>query len=161
MQHVCVLAQKVATVKKNHRISALVRRLPAWITPNMVTALRMLLAVPVALLLYHGALWSGLALGSFAMTLDFLDGAIAEAAENKTDLGAFSDPLADKMVIGAALIGLMPHLSLPFVVAAWLVIFFSIVLTVVRVVKWLRRLPIAASTSGKMKLIAEVVGSAR
>ena len=76
----------------------------AWTVPNLLTYLR-LLAVPVFVLLHVGGR-PGWALAVFlvAAFTDALDGLLARLLGQQTALGAFLDPLADKLLTGAALI---------------------------------------------------------
>lgn len=129
--------------------------LPAWLTPNMLSCFRGALALPVAILFRYGADDWAIALWALAMTLDFFDGALAEARNLKTELGAFLDPLADKLLNCGVLIGLYGRLALPFNLAVWLIVGFALALTGVRVAKWLKNLPMAATPDGKLKLLVE------
>jgi cardiolipin synthase len=76
----------------------------AWTVPNVLSYLR-LAAVPVFVSLHLGGR-PGWALVVFlaASLTDWLDGLLARLLDQRTKLGAFLDPLADKLLIGAALI---------------------------------------------------------
>jgi cardiolipin synthase len=76
----------------------------AWTVPNVLSYLR-LLAVPVFVALHLGGRpgWA-LALFLAAALTDSLDGFLARLLDQQTKLGAFLDPLADKLLMGAALI---------------------------------------------------------
>jgi CDP-diacylglycerol--glycerol-3-phosphate 3-phosphatidyltransferase len=83
-----------------------------WNLPNALTCLRLLL-VPVflvALLAHGGASRPGrwIALGIFvaASVTDRLDGEIARSRNLVTSFGKVADPIADKALIGAALVAL-------------------------------------------------------
>lgn len=84
--------------------------------PNWITTGRVLL-VPVFLVLAYGH--SDLAaVGAFVIFLvasgsDFLDGYLARKHGRESRLGAFLDPLADKLLVGAALIVLVDTRSFP------------------------------------------------
>lgn len=86
---------------------------------NRITILRIILVpVFIAAVLYHRL---DMALGIFviATITDALDGYIARARKEKTQLGAILDPVADKLLIGSAFVcfsmvtGLPEHLTLP------------------------------------------------
>lgn len=81
--------------------------------PNALTILRMLAAVPLVWCIVSGfelaAFW--LALGAGAS--DGLDGWLAKRFGWTSRLGAILDPLADKVLLLAALIGLTHHGALP------------------------------------------------
>jgi cardiolipin synthase len=76
----------------------------AWTVPNVLSYLR-LAAVPVFVSLHLGGR-PGWALTVFlgASLTDWLDGLLARLLDQRTKLGAFLDPLADKLLTGAALI---------------------------------------------------------
>ena len=76
----------------------------AWTVPNVLSYLR-LAAVPVFVSLHLGGRpgWALVVFLSAAVT-DWLDGLLARLLDQRTKLGAFLDPLADKLLIGAALI---------------------------------------------------------
>ncbi|HEY3587285.1 MAG TPA: CDP-alcohol phosphatidyltransferase family protein [Myxococcaceae bacterium] len=76
----------------------------AWTVPNILSYLR-LAAVPVFVSLHLGGRpgWALVVFLAAAVT-DWLDGLLARLLDQRTKLGAFLDPLADKLLIGAALI---------------------------------------------------------
>ncbi len=83
--------------KKNYYAQALVRHWPHWIKPNHFTILRLLLLGPlVYLILNENYLWFLLVFVSSALT-DVIDGALARAHQQKTTLGVFLDPVADRL----------------------------------------------------------------
>lgn len=83
---------------------------------NGLTALRIALA-PVFLLLYvHGDRLRALAAFAAAAATDVLDGLVARALHQRTRLGAFLDPIADKLLAACALVALAAAGTLP----AWL-----------------------------------------
>lgn len=89
---------------------------------NAVTLFRIGL-VPVFVILYLYApgtpalTWAPLAVFTLAAALDAVDGAIARIMNQRTELGAFLDPLADKLLIAAIYL-----ISLGQGVPAWLVV---------------------------------------
>lgn len=68
-------------------------------TANQLTILRMLLIPALVILLVYG--YQGWALVTFlaAAATDLLDGLIARIAGQKTELGAWLDPMADKLLL--------------------------------------------------------------
>ena len=84
--------------------------------PNKLTVLRILLIPVFMVVLYWdfpGANYAALVIFVLASLTDLLDGKIARARNLVTDFGKFADPLADKMLVTAAMlwfveIGLMP-----------------------------------------------------
>jgi CDP-diacylglycerol--glycerol-3-phosphate 3-phosphatidyltransferase len=90
-----------------------------WSTPNMLTGLR-IVAVPVVVffLLFQGKLASFLGGLCFLLAgaTDFLDGFLARRYRIVSRVGKFLDPLADKLLVSAALIMLIPMGRVP----AWM-----------------------------------------
>jgi len=87
--------------------------------PNAITALRAL-GIPVFLYLYlhsHLSGWSFFVLGCGAAT-DYLDGKIARALHQVSNLGAKLDPTIDRAYIAATVIALAVRHSIPW----WIVI---------------------------------------
>ena len=74
--------------------------------PNALTSLR-ILVIPVFLwLLLTGQMWWAFGVFVALMITDKLDGDIARARNLVTDFGKIADPIADKALITAALVGL-------------------------------------------------------
>ncbi len=100
-------------------------------------------------------LWVSLGIFAIASFTDFLDGYIARSRKLITDFGKFADPLADKMLVTAAMVALIeigpvPAGNLP----AWIVIVILIrefTISGVRIVAASKDVVIAASWWGKIK----------
>ncbi|MEE9123308.1 MAG: CDP-diacylglycerol--glycerol-3-phosphate 3-phosphatidyltransferase [candidate division NC10 bacterium] len=91
-----------------------------------------------------------------AVLTDWLDGRIARSRSQVTTLGQLLDPIADKLLIAAALISLVEIRR----VAAWVatvIIGRDIAVTGLRGIAASQGLIIAASQLGKYKMVAEVV----
>src|SRR5258705_14013384 len=85
---------------------------------NWLTTLRILLIpVFVTLLVYRKAGWA-LAVFCAASLTDMLDGYIARKRGTQTRLGAFLDPVADKLLLTSAFITLTYLKVIPFWIAA-------------------------------------------
>jgi len=132
-----------------------------WNLPNIITIVRILLA-PVffwMLLADNGAdgalRWWAAVLFIVAIATDGVDGAIARRYNLVTDLGKLLDPIADKILTGAALIGLSILGELPWWVTI-VILVREIGITVFRFVM-LRDRVIPASRGGKLKTIAQSV----
>ena len=81
--------------------------------PNLLTAARIVLA-PVFLALYvSGETVRALAAFAAAAATDVLDGLVARALDQRTRLGAFLDPIADKFLAACALFALATRGRLP------------------------------------------------
>jgi CDP-diacylglycerol--glycerol-3-phosphate 3-phosphatidyltransferase len=127
--------------------------------PNVLTLLR-ILAVPVIVVALLGETPNGdaLAAGVFALAAlsDGLDGYIARRREDVTTFGKLMDPLADKLLIVAALVSLVSLDRL----AAWVamvIIARELAVTGLRAVAAERGVVIAASWLGKVKTALQVV----
>jgi cardiolipin synthase (CMP-forming) len=90
---------------------------------NQVTLLRMLLIPAFVLLVVYGQLGSALLVLVLAGITDALDGLIARLARQKTTIGAWLDPMADKLLLTSAFIVLtVPGTPLAFRLPLWLTI---------------------------------------
>ena len=69
---------------------------------NIITALRIILAPLAGLLVVLGTQYHSIALILFlvASATDYLDGHVARTYNTTSKLGAFLDPLADKILVG-------------------------------------------------------------
>jgi CDP-diacylglycerol--glycerol-3-phosphate 3-phosphatidyltransferase len=88
--------------------------------PNQLTCGRFVLTVFFVIVLcsgWHFAHTAGLVLFVLAGVTDYLDGAIARARKLETDFGKLMDPLADKIMMAAAFILLIPAGGFPAWVA--------------------------------------------
>lgn len=103
------------------RVAGLV---PMWISPNMLTCLRLVMSLCIVFVdVFQASLWWVLGLGFCAGMTDFLDGAVARHRGQITTLGAYLDPLGDKVlgaVVGYVLWrrGVLPGLPLALVLLA-------------------------------------------
>jgi CDP-diacylglycerol---glycerol-3-phosphate 3-phosphatidyltransferase len=130
--------------------------------PNIVTLFRMgLVPVLVVLLLFTGPTAAWLAAGAFlvATLSDYLDGYIARNYGSGSVLGAFLDPLADKLLVSAALIMLAGIARTPRV-PAWIVAVIvgrEIVVTALRAVAASEGVVVAAEEMGKYKMTLQAI----
>ncbi len=103
---------------------------------NQLTVLRMLLIPAIVLALVYGAFGWALALFALAGLTDALDGLAARKTNQKTSLGAWLDPAADKLLLVTTFVVLtLPNLGLPNRLPLWLTVLVisrdvAIVLTV-------------------------------
>lgn len=79
--------------------------------PNLLTLIRILLTPLLVWLLLNEKLTGALAVFFFAGVTDALDGLIARLFHQKSRLGAYLDPLADKILLVSSFI-LLGHLGL-------------------------------------------------
>ena len=128
---------------------------------NVLTLLRLIL-VPIFLYaLFYGdghqtypriIAW---AIFAVACITDRFDGQLARNYGMATEFGAFVDPIADKTLIGAALIGLSMLGELPWWITV-LIMSREIAITVLRLAV-IRRGVIPASWGGKVKTLVQAV----
>ncbi len=126
---------------------------------NALTLLRLLLVpVFVGFLVAHGGHSSGWRDWAFvafatACVTDLVDGDIARRRDLVTDIGKIADPIADKMLTGAALLGLAALGDLPWWVAA-VVLVRELGITALRMFV-IRHGVIPASRGGKAKTLLQ------
>jgi cardiolipin synthase len=94
------------------------------LTPaNQLTLLRMLLIPAFVILVVYGRLGWALIVFAFAGLTDGLDGLIARASGQKTTLGAWLDPMADKLLLVSTFVLLtLPGLGLANRLPIWLTV---------------------------------------
>ena len=127
--------------------------------PNLLTLAR-IAAVPVVvvLLLFDSraaGMWAASLFGLAAAT-DFIDGWLARKWQVETVLGKFLDPLADKLIVMAALIMLIPLERVP-AWAVFIILAREMVITGLRSIASSEGIVIAASDLGKYKTIYQMV----
>jgi CDP-diacylglycerol--glycerol-3-phosphate 3-phosphatidyltransferase len=133
----------------------------AWNIANGLTMFRLLLVpVFVVILFAHGGhdeLWRVLAWAVFAVAAvtDRIDGDIARKRGLVTEFGKLADPIADKALVGAALIGLSVLNDLPWWITV-VVLAREVGVTLLRF--WvIRHGVIPASRGGKIKTFVQGV----
>jgi cardiolipin synthase len=90
---------------------------------NQLTLLRMLLIPAFVILVVYGHLGWALIIFAFAGLTDGLDGLIARASGQKTTLGAWLDPMADKLLLVSTFVVLtVPGLRLANPLPIWLTV---------------------------------------
>ena len=128
---------------------------------NKITLVRVFM-IPVYLFVYMAkpfgltpSLWAALIIFSAAAITDAIDGHIARRYKQESNFGRLMDPLADKLLVCAALVAFVASGSLP----AWAVI---ILISREFYISGLRQLALtsgkvlAASSSAKFKTITQI-----
>lgn len=96
---------------------------PIFTLANQLTLLRMLLIPAFVLLVVYGYFGSALLVFLTAGATDAFDGLVARRAGQKTTLGAWLDPAADKLLLVTTFVVLsLPNLGLVNRVPIWLTI---------------------------------------
>jgi CDP-diacylglycerol--glycerol-3-phosphate 3-phosphatidyltransferase len=136
-------------------------RVSNWNLPNVITVVRILLA-PVffwMLLADNGSdeplRYAAAALFIVAIATDGIDGHIARSRNQVTDLGKLLDPIADKVLTGAALVGLSILGELPWWVTI-IILVREVGITIFRFAVLSDRV-IPASRGGKLKTLAQSI----
>jgi CDP-diacylglycerol--glycerol-3-phosphate 3-phosphatidyltransferase len=127
--------------------------------PNKLTILRVCL-IPVFLVLYLAPLgpwarYAALAVFAAASFTDMLDGQIARKYNLITNFGKLMDPLADKMLVAAALVAMTQTGE----IAAWVVVVIisrEFLITGLRMLALEQGKVIAASSWGKLKTVSQM-----
>lgn len=129
--------------------------------PNAITVIRILLVPVVIALLFEWPAtnawqrWFAVAAFVVSIATDGLDGSIARRRGLITDLGKILDPIADKALIGGALVSL----SILGQIDWWITIAIlarELGITAYRLIV-VRRRVLAASTGGKVKTVLQAV----
>ena len=128
-------------------------------TANKLTLLRIALVPVFLVILYWGfpfSNWVALLVFIIASVTDFLDGHIARSHNMITDFGKFMDPLADKMLVMAAMCWFVQSGEMWGWVLA-LVLLREFAVSGMRLVAVEQGKVIAAAWSGKIKTAATMV----
>jgi CDP-diacylglycerol---glycerol-3-phosphate 3-phosphatidyltransferase len=131
--------------------------------PNQLTLLRILLIPVFVVAFYSSFKWNNLIaclIFSLAAITDILDGYLARKLNQTSTLGAFLDPVADKLMVAVVLVLLVQqnpviYLALP----AAIIIGREITVSALR--EWMAeigaRSKVAVSVLGKLKTVAQMV----
>ena len=137
-----------------------------WNVPNTLTWLR-IGAIPLIVLFffmpYHWADPAAGLLFAAAGITDSLDGYFARRLGQTSRLGAFLDPVADKLIVTTALVLLVSRDTRPLIVlTAMVIIGREITISALR--EWMaeigERRKVAVSQLGKVKTVLQIVGLA-
>ncbi|HJL66505.1 MAG: CDP-diacylglycerol--glycerol-3-phosphate 3-phosphatidyltransferase [Arenicellales bacterium] len=138
--------------------------------PNILTFARIIM-IPVLILFYFlplkGANEILAAIFVFAGITDWLDGYLARKLKQGTAFGAFLDPVADKLIVCAALVLLLGddrvmeavYSRIAFILACVTIIGREIVISALR--EWMaelgKRASVAVNIMGKVKTVVQIV----
>jgi CDP-diacylglycerol--glycerol-3-phosphate 3-phosphatidyltransferase len=135
-----------------------------WNLPNILTWLRIVAIPLVVVLFYMPNSWADPAAGllfAAAAVTDSLDGYFARRMGLTSRLGAFLDPVADKLIVAVTLVLLVSkNPNLIVVMTAAVIIGREIAISALR--EWMaelgQRTKVAVSSIGKYKTILQMVG---
>ncbi len=131
--------------------------------PNLLTLLRIVL-IPVFILVYYlpygWAPWLASGIFGLAAVTDWFDGYLARRLNQSSPFGAFLDPVADKLMVAAALVLLVEAYESPLVTIPSIVIIGrEIVISALR--EWMaelgQRASVAVSMIGKIKTTLQML----
>ena len=131
--------------------------------PNILTGSRILLIPVFVVVFYLDFPWSGFVAAvifALAGVTDWIDGYLARKWGQTTKLGAFLDPVADKLMVAAALVVLVEeHANLWLSLPAMVIIGREITISALR--EWMaelgKRASVAVSFVGKVKTTFQMV----
>lgn len=130
--------------------------------PNILTMIRVL-AIPVLVLVFYLPFklsdMCAAALFLAAGITDWLDGYLARRLNQTSPLGAFLDPVADKLIVGVALVMLVQvHATAWLAVPAMVIVSREIAVSALR--EWMAELGqrgrVAVSQLGKIKTVTQM-----
>lgn len=132
-------------------------------TPNKLTVLRLILTVVFTIVFYlemaagKTTFLISTIIFCVASFTDFLDGYLARRDNLVTDFGKFMDPLADKVLVAAAMIMLVEIGYMPGWMAI-LIISREYAITILRAIAASSGKVLAASKNGKLKTVTQMLG---
>lgn len=137
-----------------------------WNLPNILTLMRIALIPILITVFYLPWEWHHIASAAIfgvAAITDWLDGYLARKLNQFTPFGAFLDPVADKLIVAAALILLLETHPTPlFALPAIVIISREIVISALR--EWMAELgsrtSVAVSFVGKIKTTLQMIAIA-
>ena len=133
--------------------------MPNWVNPpNLLTALRLILVPPVIQAILAGRHFLALTLFTIAAATDGLDGALARRFRWSTAVGAYLDPIADKVLFSGVFLALAAAGSVPLWLVALIFGRDLLILAASGLVLWLTRIrKFPPSLWGKLSTILQAV----
>lgn len=137
-------------------------RVPEFITPNVITVLRLLFVPVGAYTLFKNGgddpTWQYISWCVFFLLgmSDVLDGKLARSRGTITEFGKFLDPVADKFMIGTAMISLSILDRLPWWIT-FIIVVREVAITLLRITV-IKRGVVAANKGGKAKAMMQNFG---
>jgi CDP-diacylglycerol---glycerol-3-phosphate 3-phosphatidyltransferase len=134
--------------------------------PNVLTSLRLVLAIVLFGFMACGWFWTGFWLFLIAAGTDWFDGYFARKYGQVTTLGRILDPFADKVIICGTfiLLAAVPELTkMPWGLQAWMVVVIvgrELLVTALRSFIEERGGDFSARMSGKWKMLLQCVAAA-
>lgn len=131
--------------------------------PNLLTLFRIVLIPVFAIIFYlpfKGNHVVSAVIFALAAFTDWLDGYLARSLQQTSKLGAFLDPVADKLIVAVALVLLVGEQGIPYLaIPAAIIVGREIVVSALR--EWMaelgRRTSVAVSYVGKVKTVMQML----
>lgn len=127
--------------------------------PTILTLIRVILVIPLFVLIFFDNLPAKILTLVFfivASVTDFVDGYLARRNKQVTDLGAFLDPLADKMLVNLTFLALTYQNLVPIWLFA-IIIVRDFMVDGVRMMEAKKDITLAASKTGKAKTMVQMI----
>lgn len=134
----------------------MIRFIPPFVTPNVVTWLRFLMTPFVLYLLYIGDFAAGVPLFVLAAFTDALDGSMARVRKEITEWGMLYDPIADKFLISSVVLLVVIKYLHPAI--GLTVVGLEAALVIGGIIRKRMGLRVMANVIGKAKMVAQFLG---
>lgn len=130
--------------------------------PNLLSLFRAIMAIPITIFIIDGRYIEAFIFFFLSMLLDAIDGPLARALNQETDLGEILDPLGDKLIFASVFLTLgikylTPWIFISTLILELIIVFMALVLRPIAKKKNLifRK---KATVAGKIKLNLQVFG---
>jgi CDP-diacylglycerol--glycerol-3-phosphate 3-phosphatidyltransferase len=147
---------------KNDKIGAIIKHFPHWLTPNLLTWLRLALLPLIIFFIFQDKYLFSLVIFIFAFSLDIFDGPLARRRGLVSDFGALLDPFVDKTVFLTTLflVGYqtLPHAMLYVILGLEIIVIIIAGLLAPLARKLNYRVKIGANQYGKYKMFFQFIG---
>lgn len=131
--------------------------IPQWVTPNYVSWMRLCSVPLVGYLLWAHNYTLALALFFLSAFSDAVDGSLARTRNQVTHFGKMFDPLADKLLIAAVAVILIPNYLEWWILIAMVAIDFILIVSAFFRKHFFGTI-IQAEKTGKLKMIMQSLG---
>ncbi|MBI5077836.1 MAG: CDP-alcohol phosphatidyltransferase family protein [Candidatus Yonathbacteria bacterium] len=151
------MPQHNLTITDKILAKTLLHLIPHWMTPNLISWLRFASVPFIGYFLWNESYVVALPLFFISAFSDAVDGSLARTRNLVTDFGKMFDPLADKLLISAAAIIVIPRYLDWSIVLAIVTIELTLVASAY-VQKTYYGKTIQAENTGKLKMILQSLG---
>jgi cardiolipin synthase len=127
--------------------------------PNVLSFLRIaLIPLYVWLILDRDTTFAGLVVFAAVLATDWIDGAVARATGQVTELGKVLDPVSDRLAIGAGLVALVVRGAFPLWAALLVLVRDGVILVAGLILLWRKRVRIEVRYLGKVATFGLALG---